>query len=66
MPQFCTLFYANYTILATQRGGPWPNAPPPKYAPDPAFVVEGFVKNGESAVAVQRSFRRHFLIIQSL
>ena len=33
MPQFCILFYANYTILATQRGGPWPNAPPPKYAP---------------------------------
>ena len=33
MPQFCILFYANYTILATQRGGPWPNAPP-KYAPD--------------------------------
>ena len=28
MPQFCILFYANYTILATQRGGPWPNAPP--------------------------------------
>ena len=27
MPQFCILFYANYTILATQRGGPWPNAP---------------------------------------
>ena len=25
------LFYANYTILATQRGA-WPNAPP-KYAP---------------------------------
>ena len=28
MPQFCILFYANYTILATQRGRPWPNAPP--------------------------------------
>ena len=27
MPQFCKLFYANYTILATQRGGPWLNAP---------------------------------------
>ena len=24
MPQFCMLFHANYTILATQRGGPWP------------------------------------------
>ena len=34
MPQFCILFYSNYTILATQRGGPWPNAPLPKYAPD--------------------------------
>ena len=33
MPQFCELFYANYTILATQRGAmaQWP---PPKYAPD--------------------------------
>ena len=32
MLQFCTLFYGNYTILATQRGGmaPWPllNMPP--------------------------------------
>ena len=25
-----------------------------------AFVVEQFVKNGESLVATQRSFRRHF------
>ena len=26
MPQFCILFYANFTILATQRGGmaQWP------------------------------------------
>ena len=32
MPQFCILFYANYTILATQRGGHGPMAPP-KYAP---------------------------------
>ena len=31
MPQFCIPFYANYTILATQRRGAWPNAPP-KYA----------------------------------
>ena len=30
MPQFCILFYANYTILATQRGG----MDPPKYAPE--------------------------------
>ena len=32
--QFCILFYANYTILATQRGGmaQWP-PPPTKYAP---------------------------------
>ena len=33
MPQFCILFYANYTILATQRWGPWHHAPPHKYAP---------------------------------
>ena len=26
----------------------------------PAFVIEEFVKNGESVVATQRSFRRHF------
>ena len=32
MPQFCMLFYANYTILATQRGGHG-TMPPPKYAP---------------------------------
>ena len=25
-----------------------------------AFVIEEFVKNGESVVATQRSFRRHF------
>ena len=27
MPQFCILFYADYTILATQRGGAWPDGP---------------------------------------
>ena len=27
-----------------------------------AFVIEEFVKNGESVVATQRSFRRHFLL----
>ena len=32
MPQYCLLFYANYTILGP-KGGAWPNAPPPKYAP---------------------------------
>ena len=32
MPQFCILFYANYTILATQREGMAP-CPHPKYAP---------------------------------
>ena len=29
MPQFCILFYANYTILATQRGKDGPMPPPP-------------------------------------
>ena len=33
MPQFCILFYANYTILSTQRGGTMAQWPPPKYAP---------------------------------
>ena len=33
MPQFCILFYANYTILATQRGSHGPMSPPPKHAP---------------------------------
>ena len=28
MPQFCILFFANYTILATQRGGHGPMLPP--------------------------------------
>ena len=28
MPQFCILFYSNYTILATQRGGHGTMAPP--------------------------------------
>ena len=28
MPQFCILFYANYTLLTSQRGGPWHHAPP--------------------------------------
>ena len=37
MPQFCVLLYANYTILATQRGGPLYHAPP-KYAPDSESV----------------------------
>ena len=32
IPQFCVLNYANYTILATQKGGPWHDGPP-KYAP---------------------------------
>ena len=32
MPQFCILFYANYTILATQKGGHG-TMPPLKYAP---------------------------------
>ena len=27
MPQFCILFYANNTILATQEGGAWHYAP---------------------------------------
>ena len=33
VPQFYMLFYANYTTLATQRGGPWLHGPP-KYAPN--------------------------------
>ena len=32
MPHFCIPFYANYTILAIQRGGMAPCSPP-KYAP---------------------------------
>ena len=33
MPQFCVLFYANYTILVTQRGGHGTIAPPPLNTP---------------------------------
>ena len=32
MPQFCILLYANYTILATQRGG-MAQCPPPYIRP---------------------------------
>ena len=35
MTQFCILFYANYTILATQRGGGHGPMAPPKYATGP-------------------------------
>ena len=34
MPQFCILFYANYTILAIQKGGGALHHAPYKYAPD--------------------------------
>ena len=38
MPQFRILFYANYTILATQRGGAMAKSPPPKYASAPGLL----------------------------
>ena len=38
MPQFCILFYANYTILATERGEAMAQWPPPKYAPETNHV----------------------------
>ena len=31
MTQFCALLLGIYALLAPQRGGPWHNAPPPKY-----------------------------------
>ena len=40
MPPFCILFYANYTILATQRRGAMAQWPPPKYAPDGSGTVD--------------------------
>ena len=40
MPEFCILFYAKYTILATQRGGHGPMAPP-KHAPGRVAVTIG-------------------------
>ena len=33
MPQLCILFYANYTILAIQRGSHGRMPSPPKYVP---------------------------------
>ena len=39
MPQFCILFYANYTILVTQRGD-HATMPPPKYAPGSTVLRE--------------------------
>ena len=51
MPQFCIVFYANYTILETQRGSHSP-LPPPKYAPAcaitrtwPPFTRKAFWRN---------------------
>ena len=46
MPQFCILFYANYTILATQRGGghgPMPPLNTPLITPQVAPVERRWV-----------------------
>ena len=45
MPQFCVLFYANYTIPATQRGGMAHHVLPLKYALDYYLFTEflGFI-----------------------
>ena len=41
MPQFCILFFANYTILATQKGGAMAQCSPPKHAPGTIGVAKG-------------------------
>ena len=41
MPQFCLLFYAILQSLRPKGGGgPWHNAPPPKYAPAYATLLQ--------------------------
>ena len=42
MPQFCILFYANYTLLTTQREWPWHHVSP-KYAPGPHIQTNNIV-----------------------
>ena len=60
-PQFCLLFYANYTILATQRGGRWPNArlntPLTKTASYKFFYPIKIEKCGEEISATQTCHR---------
>ena len=55
IPQFCILIYANYTILATQRG-PWPNGLP-KDAPD-----RGWGGSGNVSGVWGRSYHRSKLL----
>ena len=51
MPQFCIVFFANYTILVTRRGRPWPNAPPPQNTPLVLHInVNGIRKKSVSTI----------------
>ena len=47
MPQFYSLFYANYTILATQRGGGHGTMPPPQYVPVATVKLEICFDSGQ-------------------
>ena len=53
MPQFCILFYANYTILATQRGGHGPV--PPLNTPLGTLTVEQGLLEGENYPAAHEA-----------
>ena len=48
MTQFCALFLGIYALLAPQRGGPWHNAPPPKYSPDSRTEIQVLLSAVES------------------
>ena len=74
MLQFCILFYANYTILATQRGG----HAPPKYALQAThnfclpcntklltFNTNGIhTKNKLNAIRVTHKTKTHFMTVE--
>ena len=65
MPQFRKLFYANYTILATQRRGPWCHAPlnTPLYMENikHCYIAIGlhYLSNHEKKTAKFAEVKRH-------
>ena len=55
----------NYTILVTQKGGPWPNGPSPKYAPAHTrlWQDDNYVSLFANAIILTPTFRfTHFQI----
>ena len=56
MPQFCILFYANYTSYRSKGGGAWPNTPPNT----PLNVMQ------QVTFSIQASAKIDFLIVDIL